>query len=387
MNNTRENFPALTGIRFLAASMVFLFHYADLLFPAGDRPWGYFLLRQLNVGVTVFFVLSGFLITHCYYSFLTSGQPLRQYFIKRIARIFPLYWAVLFANLALKELNIYQLPDAKTLLLNLSLLHGLSSHYIFSGLTQSWSLTVEETFYLFAPLCFALIRFWNLFWLQVPLLLGVGLLFVWLSSAFPSLRIWGNDEYLFSSNFFGRCFEFFAGIFVCLQLRKQKSRRSGIVFTLFGTFSFVGFLIVLAFLAWWNQQPSYYFSLANVSLFNFLLPCSIAIFYYGLLTENTILKKFLSSNLLELLGKSSYAFYLLHIGMVAEVFFFHVTRNLFLLYLVLQLVSVLAYKFFEKPVYFSILKKFKLRNRQGIMLSKQNSVEVEVGQAKRTSGN
>ncbi|MBB1282931.1 acyltransferase [Flavisolibacter sp. BT320] len=387
MINKRENFPALTGIRFLAASMVFLFHYAELLFSAEERSWGYFILRQLNIGVSVFFVLSGFLITHGYYLFLTSGQSLRQYFIKRIARIFPLYWVVLLANITLKAIQVNQIPDVKTILLNLSLLHGMSSHYMFSGLTQSWSLTVEETFYLYAPMGFWLIRFRRLFWLQVPLLIGIGLFLVWLSSTYSNLNIWGNGNYLFSSNFFGRCFEFFVGIFLCMQFKKQGVRPKGIVVTLLGGLFFICFLMLMAFLAWQNQQPSYNFSLVSLSLFNFLLPASIALFYYGLLTEKTIIKKLLASNLLELLGKSSYAFYLIHIGIIAEVFFFHVTSNLILLYLLLQFVSVLAYKYFEKPVYFSILNKFRLRDRQGIILSKQNSVGGEASHAKYTGAN
>lgn len=381
---TRQDFPALTGVRFVATSMVFLFHYANLLFPAAGAQWGYFFLRQLNCGVTIFFVLSGFLITYCYYTYLTSGQPLRVYFLKRIARIFPLYWAVLLTYFGLKALQNDQFPDVQTLLLNLTLLHGFSARYFFSGLTQSWSLTVEETFYLYAPVCFLLIRFRRFLWAQVVLLLGAGVFFVWLASLFPAAEFWGDFEYLFSGTFFGRCFEFFAGIALALQLQKQLKRRSGVAVTLIGTLLFTAFLLLLACLAYQGRQPGYNFSLAGVAVLNFLLPASVAVFFYGLLVEETVVKKLLSSKLLVLLGKSSYAFYLLHIGMIAEVLFFHVTRNLFFLYVLLQLLSVLTYKLFEKPVYFFLLHTFQISAKNRSIVQKQTCGAANVKPADRT---
>ena len=66
MADAKKELPELTGIRFIAASMVFLFHYAEVLFPLKDRPFAYYFFRQLNTGVSLFFVLSGFLITYRY---------------------------------------------------------------------------------------------------------------------------------------------------------------------------------------------------------------------------------------------------------------------------------------------------------------------------------
>jgi peptidoglycan/LPS O-acetylase OafA/YrhL len=58
---------------------------------------------------------------------------------------------------------------------------------------------------------------------------------------------------------------------------------------------------------------------------NYLLAASIALFFYGLLTETTILKKILSNKFIELLGKSSYIFYLIHLGYIAD--FLHYSFN------------------------------------------------------------
>ena len=133
------------------------------------------------------------------------------------------------------------------------------------------------------------------------------------------------------------------------------------------------FFILLLALCFYIQQlsvkPMYNYSV-GILLFNFLIPAAIGVFYYGLLVEQTWIKRLLSTNWMILLGKSSYAFYLLHIGMIAEVIYFHVTANILLLYILLQLLSILAYKAFEKPVYFFILRKFAAqKNKRSLHLN------------------
>lgn len=375
MEKEKNVFPALTGVRFMAASMVFLFHYAEAIFPAAERSFGYFFLRQWNAGVSLFFVLSGFLITYRYNAFADSKQRLGLYFLKRVARIFPLYWAVLFVHFAYLFIWQGQALNWVTILLNTTLLHGYSENYFFSGLTQSWSLTVEETFYLFAPFCFFLIRKRNIFLLQIPLLVAFGLLLMYLSSRLP-VPFFGGWVYLFYGTFFGRCFEFFTGIFLALQMMKRPGLRKGTAFTLGGGLLFFGLLLLLA--AYTN-----YFQLANategflgVLLFNFLLPVSIGVFYYGLLTEESFLKRFFSSKPLLLLGKSSYAFYLLHIGIIAEAFYFHGLSNLVLLYIVLQLLSVVVYKLYEKPLYFFLLRRFSVKKEKEKIVRVNSNVQT-----------
>lgn len=356
MKKGSEVFPALTGVRFVAASMVFLFHYADTMFAGTERPLGYFLLREFNVGVSLFFVLSGFLITYRYRAFAASSRLLSTYFVKRFARIFPLYWGVLAVHFAYNAFRNNVHLDVTTVLLNITLLHGFSERYVFSGLTQSWSLAVEETFYLYVPFCFALLRFRSFFWGQVPLLFAVGFLLVGLSS-FMKNDFFGSTAYLFSFTFFGRCFEFFVGVFLAFRLMKQTNQRKGKAFTAMGVALFLLLLLMLAaFAKHYKAKGAFDFPI-GILFFNFLLPLAIGIFYYGLLTEETLAKKILSSKLVELLGKSSYAFYLLHVSVLAELFYFHLSSNLFFLYLFLQVMSILAYKLWEKPVYFFLLRR------------------------------
>ena len=73
--------PALTGIRIIAAYMVFFHHYN----PINKDFFGiviYNFFTELHVGVTLFFVLSGFLITHRYYDF--SKINYKQYLLKAL---------------------------------------------------------------------------------------------------------------------------------------------------------------------------------------------------------------------------------------------------------------------------------------------------------------
>ena len=91
----RKHYPALDGLRGLAILMVLLFHYAPLL-PNFLRP----ILGTGWAGVQLFFVLSGFLITGILYD--SKGQPnyFRNFYARRVLRIFPLYYGVLTVLLA-----------------------------------------------------------------------------------------------------------------------------------------------------------------------------------------------------------------------------------------------------------------------------------------------
>src|SRR5262245_41113878 len=87
--------PALTSLRFLAALLVFLFHFG----PEGGL-WD-IVGGEGHVGVGVFFTLSGFLITARYGDRLARGGSLKTYVLRRVARILPLYYAVLILSLLL----------------------------------------------------------------------------------------------------------------------------------------------------------------------------------------------------------------------------------------------------------------------------------------------
>lgn len=85
----RENYPALTGIRAIAAYMVFIHHYNFFSISVfGLEIHNFF--AEFHVGVTIFFVLSGFLITNRYY--LDNNFNFKNYLIKKFSRIYPMYF-------------------------------------------------------------------------------------------------------------------------------------------------------------------------------------------------------------------------------------------------------------------------------------------------------
>ena len=86
------HFKSLTGIRAIAAIMIFVYHnrkyWKNDLHPEIFR-----FCNELNLGVQLFFVLSGFLIAKSYGTKpLQSFNAYKRYALQRILRIMPLYW-------------------------------------------------------------------------------------------------------------------------------------------------------------------------------------------------------------------------------------------------------------------------------------------------------
>jgi peptidoglycan/LPS O-acetylase OafA/YrhL len=89
---------------------------------------------------------------------------------------------------------------------------------------------------------------------------------------------------------------------------------------------------------------------AGIFLTNIIFPLAVFFFFFGLIKESSMVQKLFSTSLFQLLGKSSYAFFLIHTGVIATGIEKYVSQNLFILFIVLQLVSIVIYKAFEKPV-------------------------------------
>src|SRR5438552_922855 len=89
-------FPCLDGVRALAVTMVFVFHASAFLPVWVQRHFARYWIH-LDLGVTIFFVLSGFLIYRPFVVEHAQRQvsSVRRYAIRRFARIFPAYWLAL----------------------------------------------------------------------------------------------------------------------------------------------------------------------------------------------------------------------------------------------------------------------------------------------------
>jgi peptidoglycan/LPS O-acetylase OafA/YrhL len=157
------------GFRALAVLAVLVYHNW-LYTAAGSGPveLGYlsrFVLPHLPVGVTLFFVLSGFLLYRPIASRVLNEKPqqaLRSYLRNRALRILPAYWVILFVTAVLlpatlvrvspTELQLGRLVEQPTVLLrNTALMHNYFADSMDTGIPPVWSLAVEIVFYLVLP--------------------------------------------------------------------------------------------------------------------------------------------------------------------------------------------------------------------------------------------
>lgn len=337
--------PALTGLRAVAAGAVFMHHYNPA--PAGtlaDR-----LFAQGYVGVSVFFVLSGFLIYHRYGNGTLSPERgnWRPYFQNRFARIFPLYALLLLATVGVGWWWRGQSASGPLLGLNLTLLNGFFDAYKFSGIAQSWSLTVEETFYALAPLLFGLLRRWGAFGLTAGLT-GAGLLLWATVGALGVHGLFGSVPFVLFYTFFGRAFEFVVGMWLARQWhqgRLPRIRYAQVV----GLGIMGGCVLWQATVTGLTTQPAALFG-SEVLVYNYLLPVGIGFFFLSLLRKKSIVGWVLAWPVVQALGRSSYAFYLIHLGMVAHGLQKLGVTNRWLLFGSLVIIAQGLHHFVEKPL-------------------------------------
>jgi peptidoglycan/LPS O-acetylase OafA/YrhL len=163
-------FPGLNGIRALAALSVVLWHIDDYKWRFGfaDGPTLPKILLSGSDAVTMFFVLSGFLITYLLLSEIhkTGTVNVRKFYVRRALRIWPVYYFVLilglvglpllaqafaysggFAPPAVSTVHTFlylvMLPNVNALI-DVSLL-------VLPGISQLWTIGIEEQFYLIWP--------------------------------------------------------------------------------------------------------------------------------------------------------------------------------------------------------------------------------------------
>jgi peptidoglycan/LPS O-acetylase OafA/YrhL len=164
---TRQYIPALDGLRGLAILAVMLYHFSGD-FDFGPSRLGWWSLRALRagwIGVDLFFVLSGFLITGILIDTIKSPNYFRNFYARRVLRIFPLYYAALLLVLCVLPF----LPRADDLRHNQPWLWLYGTNILIAlkgfaavtspwlGLGHFWSLAVEEHFYLFWPVIILLL--------------------------------------------------------------------------------------------------------------------------------------------------------------------------------------------------------------------------------------
>ncbi|GAB2831391.1 acyltransferase [Ferruginibacter profundus] len=316
-----------------------------------------------NISIDVmalFFVLSGFLIFYIYYeNAAVKKWQLQQYFVNRFARIYPVYFLLVTVAIVLRH-------DFQPLFLfkNYTLTHALFNHFSDIAIQPSWSITVEECFYFLAPLFMYLVTRFSFF---LALLSGALLLGTALFISTQPFSFLHTSRLVFSNTFFGHFFEFFCGIFLALVVLKREKKGpvalEGIKYTFCGLAGITIAIGIIGLTKNMNDpEQAAQFFLVN----NFILPIPVAVLYYGLICEKSGLATFLSFKWLGMLGRTSYAFYLVHtivIESIATPFilpYFSGHHNLYVLtvFVLAQLIAFCIYVFYEVPFNTFIRKKF-----------------------------
>ncbi|HEY0786521.1 MAG TPA: acyltransferase [Acidobacteriaceae bacterium] len=181
-----RSIPSLDGLRAFSVLIVILGHTESKFL---DRIPFNEIFRQGAQGVAVFFVISGFLITHLLLKELKRDDQinLKRFYLRRTFRIFPPFYAYLLVVAVLGLLHLVQV-DAPGLLAAASYTWNYVPRPSIWVIGHCWSLALEEQFYLLWPACMAFFSRRVNFWIAVSVLLLSPLSRVATYFAWPVMR-------------------------------------------------------------------------------------------------------------------------------------------------------------------------------------------------------
>jgi peptidoglycan/LPS O-acetylase OafA/YrhL len=376
--SSKAYYPALTGVRAIAASLVFFHHFNPFEIGNATSPrlpqtalvgWLRTLVEQWHIGVSIFFVLSGFLIATRYLDKIEpSWRWARFYMQNRFARIYPLYIFVTVLTVAFWYSGfagyhpVYTTGGNFTIheyivafFLNVTLLRGFFLEFLFIGAPTAWSLTVEEFFYITAPfLILGLKKHSYRFFLYPAVLLGIGTMLV-IAASFPPVWLFGfmkDLKFMLNWTYFGRCIEFMIGIGLAFFIKKHPApgHWRGPWLTVAGLCWVIASLIGITYAETGHPRYLGLNTYGAIALNNLVLPIGVAGLFWGLIRERSLLRRVLETKLLSELGKISYAFYLIHGGCIYLTLLHFGVTNLLVHFLVSWGLSALAYYFVEEPL-------------------------------------
>ena len=301
--------PEIQGLRGIAVLLVVLFH-ADILLAGGF------------IGVDIFFVISGFVITKLLIREIRSGQPkiIRRFFLGRFYRLFPASAVVVLFTLFVSTIALSPLDGIQSVtsvsrytsffIGNIGLLQS-GSGYFFSvnPLEHLWSLGVEAQFYIIFPIILLLVYKYSRRWKQTNLVF-VSLIAVMIfgSLLFASVgsRVFSQVFNISARDFSfymmpSRAWEFLLGTIVAVIPNNKLLKKS--IFRLSALLIGMGVLAGSAIL--FKNQNSF-------PSFLSLLPALGASVVICFFNQSVIVVKILRSKLLMFIGNISYSWYLWH---------------------------------------------------------------------------
>ncbi|MCS6807663.1 MAG: acyltransferase [Bacteroidota bacterium] len=355
LHYSTDYIPQLTGVRAIAAYMVYIHHFPPVyvLHPVLLQ-----LTKEMHTGVGLFFVLSGFLIFQRYY---VHAQPHSHwwsvYIRNRVARIYPMYFLLTCVTFASRLIRHHEF-ELDTFLLNITFLRGFSFQYLFTGIHQGWTLTVEECFYFSAPVLFFAIRRWN-FLVPLGFIYCTGGILWALGSVVNVQQFFTPLLFMFYYTFFGRCFEFFCGMWLAKFIMDREQHHRIPQTRHYTWIGIIGAGLCLYLMALQQPESQYMgsglFTPLGGALNNFVLPIFYTMIYYGLLVEQSWIRRFLASDVMVLLGKSSYIYYLIHMGVIQAAVDrispdFRTWYGALIQFVLLNAIAIALFKFLEEPL-------------------------------------
>jgi len=323
---------------------------------------------RLIPGVTLFFVLSGFLIGSILVRIFEKDKvsfPVIFNFLKRRwFRTLPNYYLILFLNIIFVYFGIIKEDFTQ---FNASFFYFSQNLFQpFHGFFwESWSITIEEWFYLSFPLCFALIYFVSfskrvkwvflaaiIIYLSFPLILRIHEINN--SSLWAGNKIRGTVIYCLDAIAYG-----IFGAFIKMYYKSIWQKYKMLFFVM-------GMVIILFILykdksSWGNFEKIYSPLLLNIGIL-LLLPISDSI-----KTSNIYLVRIVTH-----ISVISYSMYLVNLAIVAEVIrdnfmpagFFQSVVMYIIYWTIVIILSTVIYKYYEKPLMDLRDKKLRLNRKQ-----------------------
>ena len=338
--------PEIDGLRAIAVGAVILYHAQITI--SGHQPF-----KGGFIGVDIFFVISGYLITSIILKELvtTGSFSFTHFYERRIRRILPALLFVMLASLIFAWLHL--LPSSfidfsKSILFSL----GFSSNFYFhysgqqygaeSGLLKpflhTWSLSVEEQYYVLFPIVLLIIfRYFKkyfIYTLIIGFVLSLGTA-DWTSRNYPSISFYFIHT---------RMWELIAGSMLAYFEITNGHRSQNRILNLI--LPFIGIILIGQSILFFNDEmfhPSFY------TLSPVIGVCLIIWFS----NKDEIITKILSTKLIVGIGLISYSLYLWHYPIFAFVRISEFTQgsllNKLLLGIVTVILSTFSYYFVERP--------------------------------------
>lgn len=326
--------PDIDGLRALSILGVLFFHFEFDFFSGG------------YLGVDVFIVISGFLITSIIFNGLKSNNfNLLNFFNRRAQRLLPSFFVVTFLSLLFSyyfflplDLVSFAKSSISSTLFTSNFFFWLNSGYWSENntnpLLHTWSLSLEWQFYFFFSIFSFLI--WKIFKKKNNILKLI--IFIFLFSFILSIMFMNRNMSFFLLPF--RLYEFLLGSIIYFI----QDKKTNISTNLKNFLSIISiFLIVTSFIIFDSQ--------ANVPGYVALMPCigcSLLIYF-----KDTVVHNLLKNKFLVFLGLISYSLYLFHWPIITFYSWFNITEIetyvKFILILLALVLSILNFFFIEKP--------------------------------------